>query len=95
MTAGHERGRIVARLKRIEGQVSGIRRMVEDDKYCVDTLLQVSAVHGALSKVGQIILSRHIETCVSAAFASGDEAKRRETIEELLDVFARYGGAGG
>jgi CsoR family transcriptional regulator, copper-sensing transcriptional repressor len=95
MTEGQERARIVARLKRIEGQVAGIRRMVEDDKYCVDTLLQVSAVHGALSKVGQIILSQHIETCVTSAFASGDESKRQETIEELLDVFARYGGAGG
>jgi len=95
MTEGQERGRIVARLKRIEGQVAGIRRMVEEDKYCVDTLLQVSAVHGALAKVGQIILSRHIETCVTAAFASGDEEKRQETIEELLDVFVRYGGAGG
>ena len=95
MADGQDQGRIVARLKRIEGQVSGIRRMVENDKYCVDTLLQVSAVHGALSKVGQIILSRHIETCVTAAFASGDESKRQETIEELLDVFARYGGAGG
>ncbi len=95
MTQGQERSRVVARLKRIEGQVAAIRRMVEEEKYCVDTLLQVSAVHGALSKVGQIILSRHIETCVTEAFSSGDEAKRQETIEELLDVFARYGGAGG
>ena len=84
MKSEQDRGRVIARLKRIEGQVSAIRRMVEEDKYCVDTLLQISAVHGALSKVGQIILAAHIETCVITAFSSGDEEKRRETIEELL-----------
>ncbi len=95
MKNGEERERVVRRLKRIEGQVAGIRRMVEEEKYCVDTLLQVSAVHGALSKVGQIILSRHIETCVTEAFAGGNEAKRQDMIDELISVFARYGGAGG
>lgn len=93
MTEGQEGGRIVARLKRIEGQVSGIGSVEEDDKPWVDTLLEASAVHSELSKVGQLMLARHMETGVTAALASGDESKRQEPLEEPLDVFARCGGA--
>jgi len=85
------RKKVQARLKRVEGQVAGIRRMVEENKYCVDILLQISAAQGALGQVGKIILARHIETCVSAAFRSGDDSDRRAKIDELMDVFARYG----
>lgn len=85
------RDKVRARLKRIEGQVAGIRRMVEEDQYCVDILLQVSAVQGALGGVGKIVLGQHIESCVSDAMAHGDEANRKEKIDELLEVFARYG----
>jgi len=58
------------RLKRIEGQIKGIQRMVEERKYCVDILLQISAICGALRKVGHIILKNHIETCVTEAMTS-------------------------
>jgi DNA-binding FrmR family transcriptional regulator len=84
-----------SRLNRVEGQISGIQRMVEEDKYCVDVLLQISAVRGALGQVGKIVLGRHIETCVSNSLSSGNQIDRREKIDELMEVFARYGGIGG
>ena len=84
--------RLLTRLKRAEGQISAVRRMVEDDHYCVDVLTQISAARGALSKAGEILLRSHIESCVSEAFASGDPQQSQDAIEELMDVFSRYGG---
>ena len=90
-----EQRRLLARLKRIEGQVAAIRRMVEADAYCVNVLTQVAAARGALAKVGEEVLQRHVETCVAAAFTHGDADARQEKIDELMDVFARDGGRGG
>jgi DNA-binding FrmR family transcriptional regulator len=82
---------VLGRLRRIEGQVAGLRRMVEADQYCVDVLLQLSAVQGALGKVAQLVLGSHLETCVHDAVASGAEKQRRQKVEELMDVFGRFG----
>ena len=84
------RKRVGARLKRVEGQIAALQRMVEDEAYCVDLLMQISAAQGALGATGQVILSRHIETCVSDAFTHGGEQEREEKIQELMDVFGRY-----
>jgi DNA-binding FrmR family transcriptional regulator len=81
----------MARLNRIEGQVQGVQRMVEEEKYCVDILLQISAIQGALEQVRKILLGRHIESCVAEAMASGRAGHRQKKIEELLEVFSRYG----
>jgi DNA-binding FrmR family transcriptional regulator len=81
----------MARLNRIEGQVQGVQRMVEEEKYCVDILLQISAIQGALEQVRKILLGRHIQSCVSEAMASGRAGDRQKKIEELLEVFSRYG----
>lgn len=81
----------LVRLKRIEGQVQGIQRMVEEEKYCVDILLQISAVQGALEQVSKIIMARHIESCVADTIALGSELERARKIEELIDVFSKYG----
>lgn len=81
----------MGRLSRIEGQVQGVQRMVEEGKYCVDILLQISAIQGALEQVRKILLGRHIESCVVEAMASGRAEDRQKKIEELLEVFARYG----
>ena len=78
----------VRRLKSIAGQVDGIKRMVEEEKYCIDILTQISAVRAALNSVGQVILKRHIETCVSDAIEIGG-ANKTEIIDELMTVFAR------
>lgn len=81
-----------ARLRRIEGQIKGIQRMVAEDEYCVDILLQIAAVQGALTQVQKILLGRHIESCVSDALRSGNQRARDRKIQELLDVVARFNG---
>ena len=80
--------RALRRLKSIEGQVRGIQRMVEEEKYCVDIVNQISAVRSALNSVGSMILKRHIENCVSDAIRSGGEGGS-EIIEELMTVLSR------
>jgi DNA-binding FrmR family transcriptional regulator len=79
------------RLRRIEGQVQGLQRMLDNDAYCVDILLQVSAVQGALEQVQKLLLGRHIESCVADALRSGSKTERQQKVEELLDVFSRFG----
>lgn len=83
---------LLQRLSRAEGQMAAIRRMIEEDEGCVDVLLQISAVRGALGKAGQMLLGSHIETCVSEALSHGSDHERREQVVELMEVFGRFGG---
>jgi CsoR family transcriptional regulator, copper-sensing transcriptional repressor len=76
-------------LKRIEGQVRGVLRMVEQERYCVDVLTQISAVRAALHKVEAQILQDHVSHCVAGAFASGDPAEQRHKVEELVETIGR------
>ena len=92
MLSDETKGKVRGRLRRIEGQVQGLQRMVEADAYCVDVLLQISAVQGALEQVQKLLLGRHIESCVAEAMRSGAKADRQQKIDELLEVFARFGG---
>lgn len=85
------RKKVLARLGRIAGQVAGIQRMVEEDRYCVDILHQVAAAEAALDRVGHVVLSSHVDTCVSSAIESGRPAERKRKMQELLDVFSRFG----
>ena len=80
---------VAARLKRIEGQVRGVLRMVEQDRYCVDVLTQVSAVRAALHKVEEQILRDHVSNCVAGAFVSGNPVEQRHKVEELVDTIGR------
>lgn len=82
----------LGRLRRIEGQVQGLQRMIEAEAYCVDILLQISAVQGALEQVQKLLLGRHIESCVSDALRTGPKGERQKKIDELLEVFTRFGG---
>ena len=82
----------LARLRRIEGQVKGIHRMVAEEEYCVDILLQIAAIQGALSQVQKVLLGRHIESCVRDALRSGKPRERSRKIQELLDVVTRFNG---
>jgi len=82
--------KLVARLRRIAGQVEGIARMVEDDSYCVDVLLQIAAAQAALGKAGALVMRSHVDTCVSEALANGTGVQRKKKIDELMDVFSRY-----
>ena len=83
------------RIRRIAGQVAGIERMIEEDRYCVDVLLQVAAVRGALDGVGKLLLSSHVDTCVADAFASGRPKDRKEKAAELMTVFSKFAHIGG
>ena len=78
------------RLSRIEGQIKGIKKMVEEGRYCVDVLGQISAVHEALRGVGKLIMRNYLENCVTSALRSGKEKKAKETFKELMDVIHKF-----
>jgi DNA-binding FrmR family transcriptional regulator len=77
------------RLNRIEGQVRGLRRMVEDDRYCIDVVTQIAAVRAALRRAEEEILRDHVGHCVENAIASGNRTEQRRKIAELMDVVGR------
>ena len=85
-----EKEALIKRLHRIEGQVRGIEKMIEDDRYCVDILTQVSAVNTALEALAFKILDDHVRHCVAGALTSGDEADALEKTEELLAAVHRF-----
>lgn len=82
-----EKDQLITRLKRIEGQVRGIQNMIENDRYCVDILTQISAINAAMKKVGFHLLEKHTQHCVKDAIRDGDG---EEAIQELLEVFTRF-----
>ena len=92
MTHGYAKDKdaLVKRLHRIEGQVRGIERMVEDDRYCIDILTQIGAALTALENVGLKLLEEHTRHCVADALASGDEGSVGEKTEELVAAVQRF-----
>ena len=83
------KGSVLKRLRRIEGQVRGIARMVEEDRYCIDVVTQVTAARAALRRAEEEILSDHVDHCVAHAIKSGNKAEQRKKVAELMDVFGR------
>jgi DNA-binding FrmR family transcriptional regulator len=77
------------RLNRIEGQVRGLARMVEQDRYCIDIVTQISAVRAALRRAEEEILEDHVAHCVEHAIASGDRREQRQKVSELIEVLSR------
>ncbi len=92
MTHGYvqDKDALVKRLHRIEGQVRGIERMVEDERYCIDVLTQIGAVTTALESVAFKVLDDHVSHCVSGALASGDADVAAEKSKELLEAVQRF-----
>jgi DNA-binding FrmR family transcriptional regulator len=86
--------KLEARLRRIAGQVGGLERMLAEDRYCVEVLLQIAAVRAALDGAGKLLLGSHVETCVAEAFASGKPRERQQKLDELMDVLSRFGAIG-
>jgi DNA-binding FrmR family transcriptional regulator len=78
------------RLKRIEGQISGISRMVEDGRYCMDILTQLRAARAALGKVEEQVLRAHAEHCVAQAVRSGSEREAQKKLDEIFEVIGRF-----
>lgn len=85
---GEDHKKLIDRLNRIEGQVRGIRKMVEDDRDCMDVLKQVAAVSGAVRGVGMVVLEDHLKGCVSNALRS--KQKNEVLIEEVITVFNKF-----
>ncbi len=80
----------MGRLRRVEGQIKGVIRMVEEGRYCVDILTQLRAVRAALRKVEEQVLREHIEHCVVNAIQSGEQDEAQAKVDELLDVVSRF-----
>ncbi len=80
---------VAKRLSRIEGQVRGIARMVEEDRYCIDIVTQISAVRAALRRAEEEVLRDHVAHCVAHAIRSGDAEEQKKKVEELMDVIVR------
>ena len=83
--------KLMTRIARIEGQVRGIARMVEEDRYCIDILNQVQAIKAALKRVEEEILKGHAAHCVAHAIKSGNATDQTAKFNELVELFSRYG----
>lgn len=81
---------LVTRLHRIEGQVRGVERMIEEERYCIDVLTQIGAITTALESLAFKVLDEHVNHCVAGALASGDPAAAEEKSRELLDAVHRF-----
>jgi DNA-binding FrmR family transcriptional regulator len=84
------RASVLQRLKRIEGQVRGLQRMVEDERYCADVLMQIASAHEALRGVGKLLMRNHLEHCVTEALRSGDALAAERAYGEVLDLMYRH-----
>lgn len=90
MLSDDEKKRLLHRMSRIGGQVEAVRRMIEEDNYSVDVLMQLSAATGALGKVGQIVLENHLKSSLREAMLSGSPAAQEGKIQELVQLFHKY-----
>jgi len=87
----HDKAKIMARLRRMEGQVRGVQRMVEEDQYCLDVLTQLSAIIAAARQTGLLVLEDHVRGCVLGADQAHDEIDREELLTELIGAIDRFG----
>lgn len=83
------REQLLNRLKRLEGQVRGVARMIEDDRYCIDVLTQIRAVKAALARVETSLLQGHLNHCIEHAIVSGDASEQRKKAAELIELLGR------
>ena len=91
MTHGYvdQKDALIKRLHRIEGQVRGLERMVEDERYCADILVQIASVQEALRGVGKVLLHNHLSHCVTDAIRSSDMAEGERVVNELVDLWGK------
>ena len=90
LASTNDKESLTKRLKKIEGQVKGIQKMVEDERYCVDILVQISAARAAINKVGSIILENHIKGCVTNSVKNGSEEEVDIKIKELMNTINKF-----
>ena len=87
----HDKAKIMARLRRMEGQVRGVQRMVDEDQYCLDVLTQLSAIIAAARQTGLLVLEDHVRGCVLGSEHAQDEIDREELLTELIGAIDRFG----
>jgi DNA-binding FrmR family transcriptional regulator len=87
----HDKAKIMARLRRMEGQVRGVQRMVDEDQYCLDVLTQLSAIIAAARQTGLLVLEDHVRGCVLGSEHAEDEIDREELLTELIGAIDRFG----
>jgi len=85
----HDKPKLLNRLKRVEGQVRGVTRMVDEDRYCIDIMTQLAAIRAALSRVESELLRGHLGHCIESAIVSGDAAEQRLKAGELIELLER------
>ena len=85
----HDKPKLLNRLRRIEGQVRGVERMIEDDRYCIDVLTQLQAIRAAVARVESEMLKGHLGHCIESAIVSGDQAEQRRKAGELIELLDR------
>ncbi len=78
------------RLRRIEGQVRGLQKMIDEDRYCADIMTQIASVHEALRSVGRELMRNHLRHCAAQAISSGDDQQREAMYEELVELMYRH-----
>src|ERR1044071_7821029 len=81
---------LLLRLRRVEGQVRGVQKMLEDERYCPDVLVQMSAIHESLRAVERILMKDHLQHCATQALRSGDDKRAQRTYDELTEPFCRH-----
>jgi len=84
------RAKMGARLRRIEGQVRGVQKMIDENRYCPDILVQISAIHESLRGAAEMLLRSHLRHCVTDAVRSKDSARAEEVYAELTELFRKY-----
>jgi DNA-binding FrmR family transcriptional regulator len=84
-----DKPKLLNRLRRIEGQVRGVTRMVDDDRYCIDIMTQLAAIRAALTRVESELLKGHLDHCIESAIVSGDAAEQRRKAGELIELLER------
>ncbi|MFP4624610.1 MAG: metal-sensitive transcriptional regulator [Gemmatimonadota bacterium] len=85
-----QREQVANRLKRIEGQVRGIQKMVDEGRYCPDILTQIASIHAALRGVGKVLMRSHLQHCVTDAIRSGDPVAAERTYDEVMELMYRH-----
>ena len=90
MTNDAAKKEVIKRLNKIEGQIRGIVKMVESNRYCIDVLIQTRAIVSAIRKVEDIVMNRHLKTCVAESFRSNNREESDEKIAEIMDILSRF-----
>ena len=94
MLTEKQKKNVETRLNRVGGQINGIRRMIEEDRYCVDVLTQTAAVTAAIRTIERIVMKNHLNTCVADAMRSEDVEEQREKVDEVMTLIGRFSKVG-